>query len=67
MKEEKTIFKPLAGVEPHVFGFLLITNLMNGDWVRTFDQKGCFEFMIDVGYRKNTRIFFDKCIFQQLK
>ena len=23
MKEEKTIFKPLAGIEPHIFGFLV--------------------------------------------
>ena len=23
MKEEKTIFKPLAGIEPHIFGLLV--------------------------------------------
>ena len=28
MKEVKTIFKPLAGIEPHIFGLLVILNGM---------------------------------------
>ena len=61
MKEEKTFLKPLAGIEPHIFGFLV--RHVNHYTTRTNHTGNAMSSFILYTYTNNENLTTEQCYY----